>query len=323
MKTRMLICGATGFIGRNLTEHFAGHAEYEVTAVYFTRPPFKINNVKWRQADLRNPADVENAVKGADIIIQAAATTSGAKDIIARPYIHVTDNAVMNSYLLRAAHQFAVKHFIFFSCSIMYPSSAQPLKENDWDRHIPVASPYFAAANTKLYIEKMCEFYAGRGALQATVVRHSNIYGPHDKFDLEHSHFMGATISKAMLAEDRLAVWGSGEEQRDVLYVFDLARFVELALLKQKAEFRIYNCGLGRSYPVNTLVQIILDSAGKNNLVVEHDPAKPSLKTSVCLDCALARNELGWGPKFSAREGVLQTVRWWKKNIDPATLQPD
>jgi len=321
MKTSLVICGATGFIGRNLTGHFAQNGSFDVSAVYFQRPPYNQNKVKWLQADLRNPADVERVVQGADIVIQAAATTSGAKDIVTRPYIHVTDNAVMNSYLLRAAHQFSVKHFIFFSCSNMYPSSAKPLREDEWDRNLSDSSPYFAIANTKVYVEKMCEFYAKVGNMKCSVIRHSNIYGPYDKFDLERSHLIGATISKAMVAEDRLTVWGSGEEERDVLYVHDLVRFVELLLWKQKDRFRLYNCGMGHSCAVNAIVKIILDSAGKADIKIEHDISKPTIKTKVCLDCSLAWTELGWKPTYSPREGILQTVKWWKKNINPATLK--
>ena len=50
-----------------------------------------------------------------DVVIQAAANTSGAKDIVEKPYLHVTDNAVMNSLLLRACHDYNVKHFLFLS----------------------------------------------------------------------------------------------------------------------------------------------------------------------------------------------------------------
>lgn len=318
---KILICGATGFIGRNLVEYFAHNGSFDVRAVFFQKPVYKIKNVKWLKADLRHPDDVARIVKGMDIIIQAAATTSGAKDTISRPYIHVTDNVVMNSYLLRSAYQSSVKRFVFFSCSIMYPHSDKPLQENEWDKNMSIASPYFAAASTKVYIEKMCEFYSKIGAIKSTVIRHTNIYGPYDKFDLEHSHLMGATISKAMIAENKITIWGSGKEKRDVLHVHDLVRFVELAILKQKTNFEIYNCGTGQCSPVNTLIQIVLNSAGKNDAQIVRDESKPTIKTAICLDCAKAKDELGWEPKISVREGVLQTVKWWKANINPDTLQ--
>ena len=53
---------------------------------------------------------------------------------------------------------------------------------------------YFGAGWTKVYIEKMCEFYSRIGDTKYTVMRHSNVFGPHDKFDLEKSHVFGATI---------------------------------------------------------------------------------------------------------------------------------
>jgi nucleoside-diphosphate-sugar epimerase len=322
MKPKILICGATGFIGRNLSEHFARRGSCHVQAVYFRHPPVKIKGATWRKADLRNPADVEKAVKGVDIIIQAAATTSGVQDIITRPYIHVTDNAVMNSYLLRAALRAHVKHFVFFSCSVMYPSAVKPLKEDDWDRNIPVTSPYFAAANTKLYIEKMCEFYASLGSMKCTVIRHSNIFGPHDKFDLKHSHFIGAMISKIMTAREEVSVWGTGREARDLLYVGDLVRFVDLTIRKQPGKYGLYNCGMGRAHSIRDLVDISLDASGRQDLAVKYDHTKPSIRTSVSLNCARAGRELGWRPLTPLAAGIKKTLAWWKENINPHTLRP-
>ena len=56
---------------------------------------------------------VSNIVKNKDIIIQAAAITSGSKDIINRPHIHIADNAIMNSLLLREKSGFFFKGFFF------------------------------------------------------------------------------------------------------------------------------------------------------------------------------------------------------------------
>ena len=55
-------------------------------------------------------------------------TTSGSKDIVSKPYIHVTDNAVINSYMFRSAFSNGVKHFIFPSCTVMYQSSKKTNK---------------------------------------------------------------------------------------------------------------------------------------------------------------------------------------------------
>ena len=59
MKKKLLVCGATGFVGRNMVEYFAKKPEFEVHAVRFNREEYKIPGVIWHQADLRNPAALE------------------------------------------------------------------------------------------------------------------------------------------------------------------------------------------------------------------------------------------------------------------------
>jgi GDP-L-fucose synthase len=68
MKKKVLICGATGFIGRNLTEQLSKRVDMEVHAVRYHRPEYDCPNVIWHQADLRNPVDVEQVMEGMDII---------------------------------------------------------------------------------------------------------------------------------------------------------------------------------------------------------------------------------------------------------------
>ncbi|MGF1621998.1 MAG: NAD-dependent epimerase/dehydratase family protein [Rhodomicrobiaceae bacterium] len=315
--SRIVICGATGFIGRNLVEHFRQREADEIIAVAHRRPPFELAGVKWVQADLRDAKAVNEVVRNADIVIQAAATTSGAKDITSKPFIHVTDNAVMNSLLLRAAYENAVRHFVFFSCTVMYPSSPAPVKEDGFNAEI--SDKYFGVGWTKVYIEKMCEFYARLGRTKHTVIRHSNIYGPHDKFDLERSHVFGASVTKAMLAERSLTIWGTGEERRDLLHVDDLMRFVTLALERQSSAFGLYNCGAGQSVSVRELVERIAGATGKK-LTLDHDLSKPTIPFDLTLDCAKARSELGWEPEISLPEGIERTIAWWRQNVDPIAL---
>ena len=81
-----------------------------------------MNGAKIFKVDLTKKKEVNKIVKNKDIIIQAAATTSGAKDIISKPYLHVNDNAIINSMITRAAYDFNVKHIINFSCTVMYKS---------------------------------------------------------------------------------------------------------------------------------------------------------------------------------------------------------
>lgn len=320
-KQKILVCGATGFIGRNMAEYFARNLNYEVHAVRYKRPEYTIPGVIWHQADLRNPEAVEKLVAGMDVIVQAAATTSGAKDIVSKPFIHVTDNAVMNSYLLRAAFEAKVKHFVFFSCTVMYQSNDVPIPISGFDANQELHPRYFGVGNTKIYIEKMCEFFSRISDMKTTAIRHSNIYGAHDKFDLERSHVFGATVTKVMTAKDKITVWGTGEEERDLLHVDDLTNFVERVIERQPTPYGLYNCGYGSAIAIRDLVSKIIAASGKQ-LAVEHDLAQPTIKTSLSLDCHRAKRDLDWHPRILLDDGIKRTIEWWRDNIDPATLQP-
>ena len=114
---KITICGATGFIGINLVRKFS--KKYKVYAIYNKQKPFSLKNVKWVKADLRNYKDCLKVTSLSKIIIQAAATTSGSKDIINNPFLHVTDNAIMNSYLLKASYVNSIEKFIVQSTSLL------------------------------------------------------------------------------------------------------------------------------------------------------------------------------------------------------------
>ena len=118
-KIKILVCGATGFIGRNIVESLSKNKSYSITAVYNRKKPFFIKGVDFLQADLTVPYDVDEIVKSHDVVVQAAANTTGVKDVIERPYVHVTDNAVMNSIILKSCYDNHVEKFIFFSCTRM------------------------------------------------------------------------------------------------------------------------------------------------------------------------------------------------------------
>jgi len=312
-RTRVLICGATGFIGRNLVEKMSRRDEFEVHAVRFGRPEYAVPGVIWHQADLRDVVAVNTVVKGMDVVIQAAATTSGSRDIVKTPYIHVTDNAVMNSLLLRACYDHKVGHFVFFSCSVMYQPRERPWREEEWDASQEMHLNYFGIGWTKVYVEKMCEFFSRLGVTKHTVIRHTNVFGPHDKFDLERSHVFGATVTKAMTSRDgKLTIWGSGEEARDLLYVDDLVHFVEACLARQKAPYEMLHASAGRAVAVKDLVARIVAASGRT-LRIEHDPAGPTIKTSFSLDNSRAFDRLGWKPEVSFDDGVRRTVEWWRE----------
>lgn len=311
-KQRIIIFGGTGFIGKNLVLNFAKNKNYSVVAIYNKQVRFKQKNVKWIKANLLNEQIVKKIIKKNDIVIQAAATTSGSNDIINSPYLHVTDNALMNSIILRVCHKHKIKHFIFFSCTVMYSSSPYRVKENDLDLNKDIYENYFGVGWTKVYIEKMCEFFSRISNTKFTVIRHSNIYGEFDKFDLLKSHVFGASITKVMTAKKNVKIWGEGKEKRDLLYVGDLVEFVDKVIKKQKIKFELINVGLGKSISVLDLVKKIIKHSNKN-LDIILDKSKKSINTSLALDIRNTK-KYNWEPKTDIDKGIIKTIKWWKEN---------
>lgn len=316
--TRVLVCGATGFIGRNLATALCRRADLDVTAVFHRQPPFVLDHLAWRQGDLRSPSDAARLVDGMDVVIQAAAATSGAGDTVRAPHLHVTDNAVMNSVLLRAVHDAHVGRFLFFSCSIMYSPRAEPVRETDFTPGDALLDPYFGAAWTKVYIEQMCEFYARLGRTRCTIVRHANVYGPYDKFDLQRSHVFGATITKVLEGEGPIVVWGDGSEGRDLIHVDDLARFVEAALDRKGPPCEVFNVGSGTLVSVADLVHRIRRLAQVDR-AIEFDRRAPTINVSVCLDSRKAYEALGWRPDVALDDGIVRTLGWRRAQLRTTT----
>ena len=322
IKKRILVCGASGFIGQNVFEVLSKQDDYDVMGTYRNpdhrrrfKPEDKQRSIL-RLVDLTSREEVMDAVHRADVVIQCAAVTSGARDIVTRPYIHVTDNVIMNSLLLEAACKRRTPHFIFLSCTVMYPMNLDhAVKEYEVDRG-KIHEQYQSGARMKLFVEELCEDYARWGNTKFTIVRHSNIYGPHDKFDLERSHMVGATIHKVMQAQDgaAISVWGDGSEGRDLLYVSDLVEFIELAIEKQQTQYEIMNVGAGASVPVRDVVKTIVEESGKD-LRIEYDLSKPTIPVTVSLDTTKAREQFGWQPKVDLREGIRRTIEWYRGNI--------
>lgn len=315
-KKKILILGASGFMGRNLLEYFLAKDSYEVHAVSFSRvPPFNAPGLTWWAGDLCDRQYVDLLLAGTkpDILIQAAAASSGCKDTLNDPAMHIAKNGVMNSLIFPAAVKAGVKHVIFPSCSVMCASRSHAQTEAYWDASVPLNPAYLGFASTKIYCEKLCEFYANISDTKFTVFRNTNFYGPYDKYDLEHSHVFGATITKVMQAQDKITIWGTGEEARDFVHIDDFCRITEAAIIRQEGEYELYNCGSGKALPIKELVATIIRLSGKN-LTVEHDLTAPTIPTSLCLDTSKARKELIWHPKVSIKEGILRTLAWWKEN---------
>jgi len=162
-------------------------------------------------------------------------------------------------------------------------------------------------------MEKMSEFFSNISKTKFTIIRHSNLYGPFDKFDLNKSHVFGASINKVLNSKNFVTILGKGNEKRDLLYIDDFIDFVHKVILKQKQKFRTYNCGIGQYISINSLVKKII-KISKRKLQIKHEKSFNSLNTFVKLNCKLASSELGWKPKVPLDKGIEKTINWYKSH---------
>ena len=308
-KTKVLICGASGFIGRNLFQYFSSRDKYDTYGTYFTnRQSYPAN--RFFKADLKNKGEALWVTKDMDIVINAAAMTDGIGAYSGKEDIFKQNNDLINANVIEATHVNGVKHCIYLSCTVMYHSSTIPLKEEEFDP-IRTHPKYSLLAQMKLFGEESCRHFASLGNTKYTVARHTNIYGPHDKFDLKRGHVLAATIVKVMQAQKNLTVWGSGKESRDFLYIEDLIEFINLAITHQKNNFDVFNVSYGQSTSINELVEKIIDCSGKK-LEVAHDPEKPTIETHMSINSDKANELLGWKAKTKLSEGLKLTLDWYR-----------
>lgn len=310
-KINVIVCGGNGFIGYNILEDLVKNKNYNVYAT-FNRKHKNIKRVKWIKANLLNDKKVNKILKNKDIVIQAAAITTGSKDVVTRPYIHVTDNIIMNTLLLRSAYENNVKHFIFFSCTVMYNSSNTFHTEKS-KNIIRENSNYFGVGNMKMYIEKQCLFYSKLKKTKFTILRHSNIYGPYDKFEENTSHVLPNFINKSLNNKKKFLIWGNGKSIRDFLFIEDLINCIKILIKKQKSNFEIFNVGSEKPITITELAKTVLLASKKEKIIkyITNDYAidnKIKINTSKIMS-------LDWKPKYSLKEGIEKTLNWYKKNI--------
>ncbi|MEK7173779.1 MAG: NAD(P)-dependent oxidoreductase [Patescibacteria group bacterium] len=315
MKTRMLVTGASGFIGRNLFEYFSQKEEVEVFGTYRTRSFPTLGHLYYGNLVREDVVRMLLKEVKPQVLIHAAAATAGFQDFKQKETAFIHDNIIMNTHVIALAAEYGVEHVVLLSCSLVYPSMDVCVAECD-DALKPVEHPYAGGAKVKRIMEDLAWQYAhlSGGRTVYTMVRHSNIYGPYDKFK-GGGHLIAGKIAEVANAKigDTVSVRGPGTELRDVLHIDDLLHFVDIALLKDMLRTYVWNVGYGRSFSVNDIVRMIISLSGKQ-LIICNDTSVSGAPTQPALNCTKAKQKLGWEPKVSILQGLGMTMDWYKAN---------
>lgn len=140
----------------------------------------------------------------------------------------------------------------------------------------------------------------------------TNLYGPHDNFDLEASHVIPALIRKfddaRRTGERSVVMWGTGRARREFLHVDDLADACLFLMRAYDGDDHI-NVGTGIDVTILELAEMVRDVVYPA-AQIEHDLTKPDGTPRKLLDVSRLR-ALGWQPTVELRQGIADTYRWY------------
>ena len=199
--------------------------------------------------------------------------------------------------------------------SCIYPLNAKnPISESEFmnGKLEPTNSPYAMAKLSAIEIGRSMSKQYGHKVLN---LMPTNLYGPNDYFSDLDSHVIPALIHRMYKTikndEDKFIVWGSGAPLREFLYVDDLSNFINF-IIDKDIKNDLINVGSGEEISIKNLallIQELMDFEGD----VIFDSSKPDGNPRKLLDSGLMK-ELGWKEFTDLRNGLKNTINWYKSN---------
>ena len=271
------------------------------------------------QLDLRDQAAVNYWFRAnrPEYVLLVAGTVGGILANSTRPAEFIYDNMMIHATVVHAAHLFPVKRLLYLGSSCIYPRDChQPMREE----HLlsgylePTNEPYAIA---KIAGIKLCQAYRKQYGCDFISAMPTNLYGPHDNFDLASSHVLPALIRKFHDAKTEgraeVPIWGTGSPRREFLHVDDLADACVFLVRRYDAAEHV-NVGTGEDLTVRELAETIRDIVHPDAELV-FDTTKPDGTPKKLLDVSRL-HALGWRHRIDLREGILSSYRWFLENRD-------
>jgi GDP-L-fucose synthase len=295
----------------------AGHRGMVGSAVVrrLAQEDCRILTVDRGQVDLRRQAETEDWIRSArpDAVIIAAATVGGILANDTRPAEFLYDNLAIEGNIIHGAWRSGVGKVLFLGSSCIYPKLApQPIPEEALlTGPLEPTNEWYAIA--KIAGIKLCQAYRRQYGADFISAQPTNLYGPHDNFDLTSSHVVPALMAKAERARRQNAatmeVWGTGSPRREFLYVDDLADAL-VFLLQHYSDPMPINVGTGHEVTIRALAETITRVVGfQGTLVFDHSKPDGTPRKLVSTDRLRA---LGWRSRTTLEAGLAATYAWFR-----------
>ncbi|MCR5222921.1 MAG: GDP-L-fucose synthase [Lachnospiraceae bacterium] len=256
-----------------------------------------------------------------EYVVLAAAKVGGINANNTSPADFAYVNMQIQCNVIKCAHDFHVKKLLFLGSTCIYPRMApQPIPE-DALLTGPLEKTNEAYAIAKISGLEMCKFFKMQYGDDFISCMPTNLYGPHDNYDLNNSHVMPAMIRKFHEAKvsgaDHVELWGTGSPLREFLYVDDMADAC-VFLLENYSGLTHVNIGTGKEVSIRELAETVKQIVGYPGEIVwnaEMPDGTPRKLTDVSL-----LHSLGWKHQIDLEEGIGLAYDWFRENIDNAKL---
>jgi dTDP-glucose 4,6-dehydratase len=310
---RYLVTGGAGFIGSNFIRYLSRHepgaqvtnldlltyAGVEATARELDALP----GHQLVRGDICDADLVEKVVIDHDVVVHFAAESHVDRSIEG-PAVFLETNVLGTGTLLEAAHRQRVKRFIHVSTDEVYGSvSGQPAGE---DAPLRPSSPYSAS---KAGADMVALAFATTYDCPVIVTRCGNNYGPY-----QHPEKLIPRFVTNLLDDRRVPLFGTGEHERDWLFVEDHCAAIHL-LIDDGVPGEIYNIGAGDQRSNIEVTRRILRSLGRDESWIDYVPDRLGHDLKYAVDSSKLRG-LGWVPAHDFDDRLEETVDWYRARQD-------
>ncbi len=306
---RALVTGGAGFIGSHLVDALAG-AGCRVTVLDDLSSGNRSNldalggQVRFVQADIRDPLAVKDAVAGCEVVFHLAAVVSVPKTT-EDPLGSAAVNETGSLQLLEAARAEGVRRVVFASSSAVYGD--EPTLPKREEMPPKPLSPY---AVQKLAVEHYLRVYNDLFGLESAALRFFNVFGPRQDPSSPYSGVISIFMARALDGTPPM-IHGDGSQTRDFVYVGDVVRALIAAAGSPSARGRVFNVGTGCGVSIRRLWDVIAQLSGAAPKAA-YGPQRPGDVPHSVSAIDAAREALNYAPRVGFEQGLGLTLDWFR-----------